>query len=183
MKNAPYEVEELEQVASRIAYSVGILNHNDREDCMQEIQVAMWQAGIKADPERNVKGYQWQTGKGVALNFRNLLFDHNDRFRTVLNGATSVEDEDCQLYETMDNGFTGPESRRMNTEMFQSFLDAVDSLPEVTSNVIRGKLLDGKTIETLALELGISKTQVGNRYQSGVELLKVRMAQWNPARD
>jgi RNA polymerase sigma factor (sigma-70 family) len=179
MQTSAYDVDQIVDVARMLADRSGLIDANDREDCQQEVAIAMWLAGEKADAEQNVKAYQHTTGRGIALNTFNRVFNHNRRFVTCLNQPVGeVDGDDVEYGETLPNGDQGYVADAIDAERTGAIDAAINSLPGREAEVARAHLLTGETLTSIAEREGFSVQYAHQLLTSAKEKLASMLAEW-----
>ena len=178
MQTAAYTEKELVEVAGILAGRSG-LKHQDREDCQQEVALAMLIAERKADPSGNVKAYQHVTGRGIALNTFNRTFDHNRRNITLLHRVIDdVDGEPVTYADITPARCESPFDSQVSTERTQAIDKAINSLPEREATVIRAHLLNGETLTVIGKANGFSVQYAHQILNSGKAKLASQLAEW-----
>jgi len=180
MKTTAYTTEELMDVAGRFASRSGLRDVNDREDCQQDVIVGMLIAAEKADPEGNVQGYQFKTGKGIALNTFNAILDHKHRFVTSLNQTVDVEGDGVDRVDTFSGADMGYVASTIEAERTQAIDKAINSLPERQAAFLKANILDGVTLDAIGKANGISLQRVHEIISEGKAKLASKLAAWEP---
>lgn len=138
-------------------FCFGLLNnHQDTEDTLQNVFIDIWQKGFKSSIS-NLRAYLYQITKYKVYDFwakQKDLTELTQQYNTlIVDNSSIIEDIICQ-------------------ETYQALLKALDTLPFATRRVFELSKLEHKTLDEIAIELGLSKQTVKNQLSTGLKHLK-----------
>lgn len=178
-----YNENQTMEIAGKLAGNYGRnLDFEDQEDVKQEIAIAIWQAGLKADESRNVEAFQFTSGKGIARNRVRKIQKYYNRFHTMLNEDLSDDDENETEYVDL---LSAPESGflkdTLESERTIALADAIESLPSEWKSVFRKVEIEGMTLEAFGKEQGYSKERARQVLKDAKERLANILRIWESA--
>jgi len=171
--------EQMELNAKRILNRFYLPDMNDRDDMQQEIMIAFWQAGEKADPEGNVAGYQFKTGLGKARNFfkRQIVLHGKREVRTLNNTVGEIDGDDIEQVDTIASDIPEHPDRRLETELSQAVENAIQNLPEQEAQIANG-ILAGMNLSEIGREMNLSRQYVWLVWQGIQNVLANQLSEW-----
>ena len=177
MQTAAYEMDQVMEIAGKMANRC-YLTEADKEDMAQEIAIAIWQAGEKADTEKNVKAYQFTTGKGIALNtFNQIILDQNTCMTILNSPVTDLDGDGVEMVDTIANGLPGYIDSEIASEKTIAIDKAIGHLPENEQEIVRG-YMDGKYLSDIAQKKGYTRERARQVFESAKEKLAFYLKDW-----
>jgi RNA polymerase sigma factor (sigma-70 family) len=180
MQTAAYTEKEMLDIANLFVARSHLTDENDREDLRQELLLGMHNAARKADPEQNVKAFQYVTAKGISLDFFNGLMDRNKRFQTTLNAMAGEGEDRTETVYLHDSGTPTGLDNLLTSDRSQAIASAIDNLTDREKMVVQRHIANGETLTAIAESEGYTLQYASLLWVTAKGKLAKMLAEWEP---
>lgn len=171
--------EQIMEEATFMTLKIHLDNFHDAEDAAADGVLAMLEAKAKADPEKgNPEHFMRKSGFGAIHNFLYYNARRRQHESVTLNAPCDSCEEGNEYIDLLpEDESAAYQTRRTQTENDLHMRALVESLPEKSRTVIRGRFFDKKTLDTLGEEMGITRERVRQIEAKALDTLRHRYLQ------
>ncbi len=174
-KKPPFTPEELLELGKKYAYVEGITGHF-AEDAAQEFAIAGWEAVGKAEHQENIRAFQIQAGKWAVTDLLKRECRHSsavESYRQETLDALAQGGEPPE--DVVDKSAQDPLEALIAKEEGERAMACLQALPEQERRVVEAIVLEDRTQDDLAHELGLSQRQVSRILQRALQKIRKNM--------
>jgi len=143
--------------------SIYLRNEDESEELVQEVFTIVWEKRYELNEDLSFRSYLFT----IAFN----LIKKHFRTRSCLNRYFETQQEEKAESTTLNT--------IVHDSLYQYLADLVDKLPERRRQVFIKSRFEGKTINQIADELGISHKTVENQITDALRFLRIHLNREN----